>query len=730
MKNKNFIAILLLVIISITSVFSVLYKRNASERKNNTVEFIVEYSEVEQLYNNSDLSILEWLQEFKDMGVMSVALGEQTLLSYITEYNINYDSYSELKNRGLNIFDKYDDLKDYNDNSLILYVVDEARAKFISQSLDFYEDIEHKLILGDKTNYLIINQDKKDILLEETGDIFNKIGKNTGTGKQFFGAEVLNVPIGFDDYKVNVIKEVGLDVVLRPLNYEFDPKGAWELYLSEVETHGINSSLFFPYGDQLIGYDAEGTYLDTVYQYVVDNNLNFVIVETIEQREHFELDGYDKFLPRINKDKIVRLFNTWPFISNRYEYLNFYKGSEEISNSYYRAITERNIRGLYLRPFSSENIRIVTDPEEYQKMLDNLVPRLEKHGYSLGNSTTFEEFEVSTTMKIFLTIQIGAYIILLLNYVLLPIKAKYNAILLALGSGGVVLAYYIAPNMATTISAFLSTIVFSCLAVAIFMKKCLIDNENNSILKAGLYTLLCGFIAMLGGFYVGSIMSTTDFILEFGYFRGVKVSVLLPILVAGVFAIIFYVKEIYSQKGNGFFSELSKTTKDFLDINIKVKYLLMLGVLGVLGLVYIARGSNTSNVDPLAIELIMRNFLENNLLARPRTKEFLIAFPLMTFSAYYVGNKYFYKNTTENAIYFKYGYVLFFGLVSAVGLSSITNTFSHIRTPIYISFYRTIYGLVLGVIIGYIYIVGFKVLVIIFNKCSKVFKKFVNDFLA
>jgi len=39
-------------------------------------------------------------------------------------------------------------------------------------------------------------------------------------------------------------------------------------------------------------------------------------------------------------------------------------------------------------------------------------------------------------------------------------------------------------------------------------------------------------------------------------------------------------------------------------------------------------------------------------------------------------------------------------LASAIGTSSVINTFSHLRTPIYLSLARTILGTVFGIIIG------------------------------
>ncbi len=729
MKNKNTIALIILIITSIISLFVVLNERNAVERANNQIEIMIEYTELDSLAINSEYTIEEWLYMFKDMGLQSIAIGEQTLLSYVTEEGITYENYNELINKGNDIFNDIEELKDYGENSLILYINDEEKTNFIDNALSFYEELNYVVINGDKTNYIVVDQDKNDVLTEETGELYNNIGQSTGTIKQYYGAEVLNVPVGFDSEKIELIENTGLTVILRPINYLLDSKGAWNLYLAEIEKYGISNKMFFPYGAEVIGYSETDDCIDEVYDFIVKNDMNFGLVETIEQRDHYELIGYDKLLSKLKEDRYIRIFNTWPFISNRFQYLDKYEGAEEIANSYYRAITERNIRGIYLRPFNSEKIRIVTDPVEYEKMFSMLEERLQEHGYSYGLATTYEDISISSTMKIVLTVQVVGFLIVLLNYLLLTVKLKYNLILLAISSVLITLAYYIAPNASTALSALMSAIIFSTLATTVFIKECLINTKQGSFIKGIIFTLICGFIAMTGGLYIGSLMSSTRYFLEFEYFRGVKISLVLPILIVSFFTLIFYAKEIYAQKGNGFFKELYETTRNFLDANIKVKYLIILGVVGMVGLLYLARGSNTSNVQPLDLELMMRNFLENNLLARPRTKEFLIVFPLMVFATYFAGNKFFYENKVESGLYIKYSYILIFAVIASVGLSSITNTFSHIRTPIYISIARTLYGLGLGVIIGLIYILGFKILILIFEKFIGLFNKFKGDIL-
>jgi hypothetical protein len=167
-------------------------------------------------------------------------------------------------------------------------------------------------------------------------------------------------------------------------------------------------------------------------------------------------------------------------------------------------------------------------------------------------------------------------------------------------------------------------------------------------------------------------------------FRGVKFSQIIPIFSMAIFYVLFiYLREKES---------ILQISKNIIMKDIKVLYVLIGGVLGLIGYIYISRTGHESNIQPMEIELIARNFFERALLARPRTKEFLIGFPSVFIFVYLV-NK---------------GYRLIAGIFSigaVIGFSSMINTFSHIRTPLYLSTIRSGYGLFLGILIGVISII-------------------------
>ena len=108
--------------------------------------------------------------------------------------------------------------------------------------------------------------------------------------------------------------------------------------------------------------------------------------------------------------------------------------------------------------------------------------------------------------------------------------------------------------------------------------------------------------------------------------------------------------------------------------------------------------------------MIFRNDLETLLLARPRTKEFLVAFPGIMLAVY----------CAVRRLPF---WTALFGLAGTIGLTSVCNTFMHIRTPLYLGFVRTAYSLLLGIVIGVIFILCFEVLLRMVRKIAKKYAK-------
>ena len=95
-----------------------------------------------------------------------------------------------------------------------------------------------------------------------------------------------------------------------------------------------------------------------------------------------------------------------------------------------------------------------------------------------------------------------------------------------------------------------------------------------------------------------------------------------------------------------------------------------------------------------AIEEAFRGFLEENFQARPRTKEFLIGHPALVVALAYR------RTHSRSPVRRRRFAVHLLLLLGAVGQISILNTFAHAHSAVAISVARTVYGVLLGLIIG------------------------------
>ncbi len=427
------------------------------------------------------------------------------------------------------------------------------------------------------------------------------------------------------------------------------------------------------------------------------------MIESGTQREHLEQEGLDD-LVEDSDYQALRAFTMWDFIRERNKYYN-YEGAQEIENTMFRAVTERNIRVIYFKPFFEEksSTKFLTDEDEYERTFNSLENRLSAHNISFGKAEAMQNFIIGTKRMAILSFGITLAAVLLFIK-MFNIKHRY-ANYLYLFALPAALIPMVMRGLAEKGFAFSAAVVFSGLAIYFYMihiKKVYNSKEEYSILQLIVYStlILAGSVAisLAGAVFVSAMLANVKYMLEIDIFRGVKFAQILPF---GIFLIMFII--YYMNKEDDSVKGVVNTTVSFLNKEIKIYYGIIAGIIGAAAYIYISRTGHETDIQPSNIEMITRNFMEYVLLARPRTKEFLIAFPAI-FGAVFAASK---KSEFYTGV---------FMLAGAVGTSSVINTFSHIRTPIYLSFARTVIALGFGIVIG-------CVLILICNICYELFVK-------
>ena len=715
-SNFNKAAILLIVLCLLIGLYTG-FQRMQVEKDYKTVEISLDFEEMIKFTDSTDSDLTFWLNKFKSLGAESVTIQEETINTLIKQgYDIKTYIVSELS-KSLYWEKEFprellNDIKTDNlsNNDSIIRVGDQKTFDYIIDGLSLrYPEEFFKVYEGEDANYIVLSGIVDDIYYGATSKIYNVFGEAITERKQVEDSRLFNIGIGYSEDKINLAKECGLDVILRPLNYARYTEKLVDAYKFENEKYGLTPRLYIVNGKEVIGYPNNTADLE---EYLRDNNAMPVLIETSNQRENIEQKGLVELVTNLNYDT-VRGFTMWDWIRQRYQVYG-YDGAEEIENSVYRAVTERNIRFVLFKPFYEGTDKYLTDVNEYERTFNSLTKRLEPHGITLGKTNSVTDFHIGNVRLAILCLGVGLASVCLFNSVFKLHNNLGKALyILSLFS---FFAPFVSRNLSEKLFALCAAIAFSGLAIFYFMtmiKKIKLSKKELStskmIISSTIVLLVTCLISFAGAIFIVAILSDVKYMIELDIFRGVKAAQLLPF---GIYLLILLLQFINAnvnvigndivESKNNLRSIVNPLTK-VLNANIKVYYIILGGIIAVIGYIYIARTGHETNVQPANIELMVRNFLENILIARPRTKEFLMAFPAV-FAAVFAANKKI-PFATEA-----------FMLLGVIGTSSIINTFCHIRTPLYLSIDRTLISICFGIIIGCIAI-------IILNGIYKIFTK-------
>lgn len=225
-------------------------------------------------------------------------------------------------------------------------------------------------------------------------------------------------------------------------------------------------------------------------------------------------------------------------------------------------------------------------------------------------------------------------------------------------------------------------------------------------------------ITLVGASFVATLMSDVRFLLKIEEFRGVKLAHLAPLVILGIMLIAPSVagsgttssdagaggfggasRETASLKtrvetgGTGTLRALASLVRAWMNQPIRLWELLVVLGAGLVVWVYLIRTGNQGLPVP-ALEEAFRRLLEENLYARPRTKELLIGHPAIVAALAcwvpYAQSKVRWRRFAAYALM----------LAGAVGQISILNTFAHAHSALAVSLARTVYGVVFGLVLG------------------------------
>lgn len=470
--------------------------------------------------------------------------------------------------------------------------------------------------------------------------------------------------LGYDVFALEKIREHGFQIALKvgnSKNEAVNNKMVQQLVkLKEDDITGLIGQ-----GKEIIGFGHEES-MGNWFSQLYDAGYYFYMIESNPMKG-------EKHYAKFANYETIRLLSIDPIKE---------KLSVDTSvDRSVRAVKERNIKSIYFHidyepPVNAKNTEESNAEDNFQMAVDYLTVVQEKmpDRFTLGTPKLFDHVNVPSwvTALVLLAGIIFTFI------VFESVKIKYVRIGAALVMALLAIAYF-ALNRVVFLQGFALIISVITPIYAVVVSK-----GSQSIGKIFVQYVKALAISLIGIWIIVGLLNGNGFITGFEQFRGVKLVYVIPI--AGTFLYVlslFYQKELAS---GGIMSLLNK--------EVKYGHVLIMLVVVAIGAFYIGRTGNEGSVSML--ELAGRQWLEDTLYVRPRTKEFLIGFPFFVLALYVMG------------INRKWGSILL--IPGVIGLLSIVNTFTHFHIPLEVSLLRTLYGVILGFVIGLVFIVLFNLI--------------------
>ena len=611
------------------------------ERSDYYVETLADFDEFRELARKDGITLDELFYKLKENGASSVAISEDTLSSLESEGKITVLTSKEI--RKLSLEETFEIKLPTDSNTLgglWVHSDDDKLLDRISQNLSW--KLSDKALIRNHKNLLLINKSDNGIM--------NKVG------------------LGFSKDYFDLAEKYGLGVVIRVFNYPgLNAQNASKIIDSFPSPTTVSALIFAD--EEMFGMRGE---------------LN-EIIELFKNRS-YRIGWIEFDIQEGIKNYLNKLTSKYPFIRvhaiTRKEMDQVYTPDRAIAR-WVRAVKDRSIKMLYFNCFLQDEKKYVPNFTELNlKYLNDTVNELKKSGFKIAandlerrNEPRRNAGKPSFAESIIICVALILGLAMLLKLSFLPTMSDFSSLVFVIFA---VIFVYISPQGFPKVAGLIGAISYSCLGYLLATKA--IENNNHSFIRNSIrYLILLIVPSIVGGILIAGLYSSSDYLLKFNQFHGIKLAFLVPLL----FSFTWSLKNF----GGKILSLLQKPMTI-------ITALILVAVVASLFL-YIIRSDNTTLLKPTALEDRGRTFLENTLIARPRNKEFLVGYPAALLFVMLLMRK----------------ELILLPVLSVfiqMGQVSVVNTFCHFHTPLEMTLLRTVNGIWLGIIIGLMLVLAWQ----------------------
>jgi len=208
--------------------------------------------------------------------------------------------------------------------------------------------------------------------------------------------------------------------------------------------------------------------------------------------------------------------------------------------------------------------------------------------------------------------------------------------------------------------------------------------------------LAAAVLALVGGAAVAGAMSDVRFAVEMEYFRGVKLSYVVPPAVV-LLASLWFAAPPHRRTLSGLREAVGRLGR-MLTGEVRLRHVAAGLALALVLVVYVGRSGDQPWLPVSSVEVAARAWLDRTFHAQPRLKEFLVGYPSLMLGSYLARTG-------------RRRWLPLWGAAGTVGLVSVVNSFEHVRTPVALTLTRTVNGALLGFVVGSVAVLAAAALV-------------------
>lgn len=509
------------------------------------------------------------------------------------------------------------------------------------------EETVGELVLNGELSLHRIDRDRvtvsgREVTVRRVAEALDAINPATLAGPYFGGdsvdvrmdpASLRGTSVGFNVDSAKIGRDLGMEIVVRTGNRP--PQAAWLV----AQAKQLKAIGLLPLGDSILGFKGK---TDEVGELLAANGMAYV------SPEFTNLAGDQSFKAKF-PNNVIRLHTAQSAELVRMD-------SSAAVERFSKAFRERGMRILLLRPANPAGTA-----DDFASFLTSVKQGAVHEGGTLKTPRAFVLFEGSTIFAVLIGLAMVPAVMWMVSSLITWRPLLIGGVLAAL----MVLATV--PASTRQVTALLGSIGYVVLAY-----QWLRMNREKPLI-----TQYCGvsLVSLVGGLQVSGLIVGTKYMIQAGQFLGVKASVFVPIIIVGL----LFLNDAVGLK------------------SLKEKPILwgtaVASVIALAALLFM--NSRTGNDNPAGVsgtELAFRNLLDQILIVRPRTKEFMIGHPALVIGLGLWGA------SRKSDRFVPLG--MAFLAISVIGQTSVVNTMCHLHTPYLLSLTRILVGHIAGGMIG------------------------------